>query len=114
MFIRSTLLAATTLAFAVSTLAAPVTSFVPASVSRAIDTTAQSDASGVILVQQRGRGGGGGQRAAGGGNRGGGQRAAAGGARGGSFNSNNFHRDASNTRNSANVSANRNVSSNRN
>ena len=103
MFIRSTLLAATTLAFALGALAAPVTSFAPASVARAIDTTVQPDASGVILVQQRARGGGGG-----------GQRAAAGANRGGNFNSNNFHRDASNTRNAANISANRNVSANRN
>jgi hypothetical protein len=98
MFRRSTLLAATTLAFAVGALAAPVTSFASASVARAIDAAFQPDASGVILVQQRARGGGGG-----------GQRAAAGGTRG-NFNSNSFHRDASNTRNAANVSANRNVS----
>ena len=102
MFTRSTLVAATTLAFSISALAAPVTSFAPASVARAIDVAVQPDASGVILVQQRGRGGGGGgQRAAAGGNRGGGQRAAASGTRSGNFNSNNFHRDASNTRNAA-------------
>ena len=103
---RPTLLMATALAFAGSAMAAPAVPFAPDSVSRAIDTVGQPDESGLILVQNRGRGGGG-QRAGGGA-----QRSAAG-SRGGSFNSNNFHRDVSNSRNT-NVSANRNVNVNTN
>ena len=67
MYRKSSLLLATALAFAGSAMAAPVTQFAPGSVSRAHRYGCmQSDGSGVILVQNRGRGGGG-QRAAGGG-----------------------------------------------
>ena len=114
MYTKSSLSLATALAFASVAIAAPVTEFAPRSISRALDTAQQPDGSGVILVQNRGRGGGG-QRAAGGGGQraggGGGQRAAAGN-RGGNFNSNNFHRDASNV--NRNTSANRSANVNRN
>jgi hypothetical protein len=102
---RSTLLFAVALAFAGSAAAAPVTPLAPDPVSRAPGLTVQSDDSGLILVQRRGggaRAGGGVQRSAGRANRGGG------------FNSNDFHRNVSNTRNfnanrGANINANRNV-----
>jgi hypothetical protein len=106
MYVKSTLLLTTFVAFAGGAIAAPVTQFAPRSVARATDTVRQSDESGFMLVQNRGRGGGG-QRAGGGG----GQRAAAGN-RGGNFNSNNFHRDASNVNRNANVNASRNVNVN--
>jgi hypothetical protein len=108
MYKRCTLLLATTLAFAGSAMAAPVTQLAPGSVSRAIDTVRQPDESGLILVQNRGRGGGGGQRAAAGGQRGGG-----GANRSGNFNANNFNRDVSNSRNT-NVNRNANVNASRN
>ena len=90
-----------------SAMAAPVTRFVPDSVSRAINTVDRPDESRVILVQRGGRGGGGG-RAAGG--RGGG-----GANRSGNFNSNNFHRDvANNSSRRTNVNAsNRSATANR-
>jgi hypothetical protein len=103
---RSTLLVAAALAFAGSALAAPVTPFAPDAASRGAGWAVQpDDGSGLILVQRRGggaRAGGGTQRYAGTANRGGG------------FNSNDFHRNVSNTGNfntnrSANVNANRNV-----
>jgi hypothetical protein len=95
------LLFAAGLAFAASASATPVTSFTPDSISRAAGWAAQSGDSGLILVQRRG-GGGGAHRTAGGANRGGG------------FNSNDFHRNVSNTGNfnanrGANINANRNV-----
>ena len=62
MYAKSTLLLATFVAFAGGAIAAPVTQFAPRSVARAIDTIRQSDESGFMLVQNRGRGGGG-QRA---------------------------------------------------
>ena len=109
MYTKSSLLLATALAFAGAAFAAPVTQFTSRSISRELDTFRQPDESGVILVQNRGRGGGGS----------GGQRAA-GANRGGNFNTNDFHRDVANSRNtnvnrnatvnrSANVNANRNV-----
>ena len=109
MYTKSSLLLTTALAFAGVAFAAPVTQLAPRSISRELDTVRQPDGSGVILVQNRGRGGGG-QRAAGAN-------------RGGSFNTNDFHRDAANSRNtnvnrnttvnrSANVNANRNVNVN--
>jgi hypothetical protein len=94
MYCGSTLLVATALMFAASATAAPVTSFAPGSVSRAGNTASKADEPSPILVQNRARGGG--QRAAGAANR------------GGSFNSNNFHRDVSNTR-ATNAGGNRNV-----
>jgi hypothetical protein len=101
---RTTLLFATTLVLAGSALAAPVTPFAPAAVSRAAGWAVQPYDSGLILVQRRGGGavGGGAQRPAGMANRGGG------------FNSNDFHRNVSNSSNwnanrGANVNANRNV-----
>ena len=101
----SALLLATVLACAGSATAAPMVPFVPDHHPRAFDRLGQHDDAGLILVQGRGRGGGG-QRGA---NRGGGgQRAAVGANRGGGFNSNDFHRNMSNTRN-VNVNANRNV-----
>ena len=96
----SALMLATVLAFAGSATAAPVMPFVQEHHPRAFDGPDQSDTGGLILVQNRGRGGGG-QRAAGGANRGGG------------FNSNDFHRNVSDTRN-LNASANRNVNVNAN
>ena len=103
----SALLFAIVLASTGSAMAAPVTRFVPDSVSRAINTVDRPDESRVILVQRGGRGGGGG-RAAGG--RGGG-----GANRSGNFNSNNFHRDvANNSSRRTNVNAsNRNATVNR-
>ncbi len=109
MYTKSSLLLATALAFAGGAFAAPVTQFTARSISRELDTARQPDGSGVILVQNRGRGGGG-QRAAGAN-------------RGGNFNTNDFHRDAANSRatnvnrnttvnRSANVNANRNVNVN--
>jgi hypothetical protein len=117
MYTKSSLLLATALAFASVGFAAPVTQLASRSISRELDTVRQPDGSGVILVQNRGRGGGG-QRAGGSG----GQRAA-GANRGGNFNTNDFHRDVANSRNtsvnrnttvnrSANVNANRNVNIN--
>jgi hypothetical protein len=102
---RSTLLFAVVLAFVGSATAAPVTPFAPALVSPAPGWSAQSGDSGLILVQRRGgggRAGGGAARSAGRANRGGG------------FNSNEFHRNVSNTGNfnasrGANINANRNV-----
>ena len=103
----SALLVAIVLASTGSAMAAPVTRFVPDSVSRAINTVDRPDESRVILVQRGGRGGGGG-RAAGG--RGGG-----GANRSGNFNSNNFHRDvANNSSRRTNVNAsNRSATANR-
>jgi len=103
------LLFAIALAVAGSAIAAPAKPFASNSISRSGDTAIQSDEPGLILVQNRGRGGGGGQRAGGGG----GQRAAAGN-RSGNFNSNNFHRDASNVSRNANVNRNTNVNRNAN
>jgi hypothetical protein len=113
MYTKSSLLLATALTFASVAFAAPVTQFAPRSISRGLDTVLQYDGSGVILVQNRGRGGGG-QRAGGGG----GQRAA-GANRGGNFNTNDFHRDVANSRNTnvnrnATVNRNTNVNANRN
>jgi hypothetical protein len=106
---RYTLLLATALAFMGSATAAPVTSFAPVGVSQAIDTAVQPGESGLILVQNRGDGAGSGRRAAGGGR----QNSARSANRGGNFNSNDFHRDVSNSR-PANVNANRNTSVNAN
>lgn len=89
---RYTLLLATTLAFVGSATAAPVTSFAPAAVSQAIDTAVPPDEFGLILAQNC---------------------PARSANRGGNFNSNNFHRDVSNSRR-ANVNANRNVNVNAN
>ena len=62
MYTISTLLFAIVLVFTGSAMAAPVTRFVPDSVSRAINTVDRPDESRVILVQRGGRGGGGGGR----------------------------------------------------
>ena len=99
------LLLATALVFAGSAPAAPVMPFAPVAVLRAAGWVVRSDDSGLILVQRRGggaRAGSGVQRSAGRANRGGG------------FNSNDFHRNVSNTGNfnanrGANINANRNV-----
>ncbi|MDR3529008.1 MAG: hypothetical protein P4L90_00420 [Rhodopila sp.] len=110
MYTKPSLWLATFLALTSGAVAAPVTLFAPRSVSHALDTARRHDDAGLILAQNRGRSGGGGQRAGGGG---GGQRAAAGN-RGGNFNSNNFHRDASNVNQNANVNRNTNVNRNAN
>ena len=99
---RSALLLAAALATAGSATAVPAMPFIPGHATPAVERLFQSDSSGVILVEGRGRGGGGGQRAGGGGQR------AAGRANPGGFNSNNFHRDVSNPRN-VNARSNRNV-----
>jgi len=96
----STLLLAMTLAFVGGVTAAPVTPFVVDRNSRAVDGTVQSDASRLILVQNRTRGGGA-------------QRPAARANRSGGFNSNDFHQNVSNTRN-VNAATNRNVTVNSN
>jgi hypothetical protein len=107
MYTKSSLLLVTALAFASVAFAAPVTQFTARSISRELDTVRQPDGAGVFLVQNRGRGGGG-QRAGGGG----GQRAA-GANRGGNFNTNDFHRDVANSRNT-NVNRNATVNASRN
>jgi hypothetical protein len=106
---RYALLLATAPAFVGSATAAPVMPFAPAAVLQAVDTAVRPDESGLILVQNRGGGAGGGRAAAGGGR----QNSARSANRGGNFNSNDFHRDVSNSR-SANVNANRNTTVNAN
>jgi len=107
MYTGSTLLIAAAVVFAGNAITVPATAFAPSIVSLAIGAAIQPDGLGVILVQNRR-------------NAGGGQRGAAGGGRGGNFNSNNFHRDVSSSRNTnvnasrnVNVNANRNVNVNR-
>jgi hypothetical protein len=106
MHARYTVLLATALACVGSATAAPVTPFTSAIVLQVIDPAVQPDESGMILVQNRG---GGGRSAAGGGR----QNSARSANRGGNFNSNDFHRDVSNSR-SANVNRNTTVNANRN
>ena len=52
MYVKSTLLLTTFVAFAGGAIAAPVTQFAPRSVARATDTVRQSDKSGFMLVQK--------------------------------------------------------------
>ena len=116
MYTKSSLLLATALAFAGVAFAAPVTQFASRSISRELDTVRQPDGvRGHSCAEsrtwwRRQRRGGGGQRAAGAN-------------RGGNFNTNDFHRDVANSRNTnvnrnttvnrnANVNANRNVNVN--
>jgi hypothetical protein len=100
---KSAPLFASALAFTGSAVAAPVTPIMLDRGSWTVAGPASSDASGLILVQNRPRGGGAQRYARGGG----------GAANRGGFNSNEFHQNVSNTRN-LNATANRNVNVNAN
>jgi hypothetical protein len=108
---KTTILAlATAMALASGATAAPVIPIVPKHVAGAVERTVRPGDGALILVQNRTRGGGG-QRAGGAQRAGGG----AGGANRGSFNSSDFHRNASNTQTrNASSSRNTNVNANRN
>jgi hypothetical protein len=102
MYRTITLALAAAMALASDATAAPVTQMVSKQVAGAVERAVRPDDSALILVQNRTRGGGG-QRAGG----------AARGADRSSFNSNDFHRNVSNTQ-TRSASSNRNVNVNAN
>lgn len=106
MYRTTTLVLATSMALASGAAAAPVIPIGPKDVAGVVERAVRPDDGAFILVQNRTRGGGA-QRA------GGGAQRAGGGANRGSFNSNDFHRTASNTQ-TRSASANRNVNVNAN
>lgn len=100
------LVAAAAIALTTNSSAAPIGSANRNTIAQALEIIHKADDAALILIQNRGQGGG---------------RRSGSADRGGNFNSNNFHKDVSGTRNgnvsaqrNANVNANRRVSNDRN